>query len=142
MRNQRSPPGGRGQGDRRRVNAEHIVFFQSVRYPVYQYTVSVIEVSLLSGKKGFHSYLDPHKGPKYWAPHVTDCTGLRNINNYKFKTLKSGRTNFVDALSVVFFGAAESAGGLRFSRKGSETDDLAIFAIHTVALARLAGPIF
>ena len=39
-------------------------------------------------------------------------------------------------------GGAESAGGLRFSRQGSETDDLAIFGIDTVAVARLAGPIF
>ena len=41
-----------------------------------------------------------------------------------------------------FFWAAESAGGLRFSRKGSETHDLAIFEIHTVAVARLARPFF
>ena len=40
------------------------------------------------------------------------------------------------------FWVADFAGGLRFSRKGSETDDLAIFAIDTVAVARLAGPIF
>ena len=81
-------------------------------------------------------------GPKYWAPHVTDCTGLRNINNYKFKTLKSGRTDLGNALSVGGFWAAESAGGLRFSRQGSETDDLAIFGVDTVAVARLARPIF